>query len=94
MQENMKALDIALTDEECAWLNLEVDRRPDRALDGTYYETAPSGRGVVDFDALLSEIKSSGYEGNLTVEFAVEQGEDITESLRSARLFFEEKLGF
>ncbi len=26
MQENMKALDIALTDEECAWLNLEVDR--------------------------------------------------------------------
>ncbi len=71
-----------------------LDRRPDRALDGTYYETAPSGRGVVDFDVLLSEIKSSGYEGNLTVEFAVEQGEDITESLRSARLFFEEKLGF
>lgn len=69
-----------------------LERRPDKAIDGTYWETAPSGTGVINFPSLLRVIKDSGYQGRLTVEFCLRQGDNTVEALKESKKYFEEML--
>lgn len=69
-----------------------ADRRPDVAVDGTPMACAPTGIGMVDFDALCAAIKESGYKGYLTVEFAMDQSNDFVGCLKRSREYFESRL--
>ena len=57
--------------------------------DGTPFTAAPAGTGIVDMPALIREIKNSGYEGYLTVEYAKHRDNDWLDSLKASREYYE-----
>lgn len=65
----------------------------DTAKDGRKMTAAPSGRGMLDFETLISHIKDSGYDRCLTVEYAKGDDEEYQESLIRSREYFEKLLG-
>lgn len=64
-------------------------RGGDMAEDGRKMNTAPAGTGIVDMPALLAEIKKSGYDGYLTVEYAKHPEMSWADSLKASREYYE-----
>lgn len=48
----------------------------------TQYKRVHLGEGFVDYAALLSRLKDSGYAGHVAIEFAAEEGEHKEQSLK------------
>lgn len=65
------------------------ERGGDLAEDGRKMNTAPAGTGLVDMPALLTEIKKSGYDEYLTVEYAKHPEMNWLDSLKASREYYE-----
>ena len=50
--------------------------------DGRFYINAPHKTGVVDFDALFSAIKKSGYNDTLAIEYVQMDGIPLEEDFK------------
>lgn len=68
----------------------KADMAADVALDGTKMTCAPTGTGMVDLKEVMRHVRDHGYEGYLTVEFAVDKDNDYRKSLIRSREFLEE----
>lgn len=56
---------------------------------GKEWSTAPSGFGVVNLHAVCDELKEQGYDGGVTVEFAVDDDRNFARSLNRSREYAE-----
>jgi sugar phosphate isomerase/epimerase len=61
----------------------------DTAADGTKMTGAPTGTGIVDLKTVMEHVREHGYEGYLTVEFAVDADNDYRKSLIRSRKYLE-----
>lgn len=66
-----------------------MQRRPDRGLDGRFWETAPSGAGVIDFKSVCTAVKNSNFKGHPTIEFTTSPEMSIPDALVASREYFE-----
>ena len=65
------------------------DRFADTAKDGSKMTVAPTGTGMVNIKTVIEHVKAHGYDGYLTVEFAVDEDNDYRKSLIRSREYVE-----
>ncbi len=68
------------------------DRYADTRIDGTKMTGSMIGKGFVDFKTLLEHIKSHGYEGYLTIEYAPDEDGNHRKGLVDSREYIENLL--
>lgn len=61
----------------------------DRALDGRAMTAAPTGTGLIDLENVMKHVREHGYDGYLTIEFAVDAEKDYRGTLRKSREYIE-----
>lgn len=57
------------------------------AQNGTKMSTAPTGTGVIDLKAVAASLREAGYEGRMSVEFAVDDDQDFIKSLARSHAY-------
>lgn len=70
-------------------LATDADMFADIASDGTKMTGAPTGTGMIDLKKVMEHVRAYGYDGYLTVEFAVDEDNDFRKSLIRSRKYLE-----
>ena len=60
------------------------------AEDGTAMTTAPTGEGMVDLRQVIETLKAIGYQGEMTIEFRVDDDKEYLHSLIRSREYIEQ----